>query len=175
MPLAAPGARLIFRRAVRAAGGSDSTLSSPPPDPEPGPPVPEGLWTASASPSAILRLDPTQLSGTGERDPATTLTTPSARLQTLFGVAFDPSGEMWITSADDNRLLAFESAALTSSGFKAATAVIAPNAGSLSAPTRLAFDPAHPLWVAHHDKGTPGRIDCAHFAAGGRPRPGGGA
>src|SRR2546425_5315995 len=167
-------ARLILLLAVRAACGSDSTLSSPPPDPEPGPPVPEGLWAASASPSAILRLDPTQLSGTGERDPATTLTTPSARLQTLFGVAFDPSGEMWITSADDNRLLAFESAALTSSGFKAATAVIAPNAGSLSAPTGLAFDPAHRLWVANHDNGTLVRFDCAQLAAGGPPGAAGG-
>ena len=171
MLLTALRARLIFLLAVMAACGSDSTLSSPPPDPEPGPPVPEGLWTASASPSAILRLDPTQLSGTGERDPATTLTTPSARLQTLFGVAFDPSGEMWITSADDNRLLAFEPAALTSSGFKAATAVIAPNAGSLSAPTGLAFDPAHRLWVANHDNGTLVRFDGAQLAAGGAPVP----
>src|SRR2546422_9190936 len=148
MLLTALRARLIFLLAVMAAWGSASALASPPPDPEPGPRAPEALWPASASPSAILRLDPPQLSGTGERDPATTLTTPSARLQTLFGVAFDPSGEMWITSADDNRLLAFEPAALTSSGFKAATAVIAPNAGSLRAPTGLAFHPAPWLGVA---------------------------
>src|SRR5439155_940405 len=75
------------------------------------------------------------------------------------------------TSADDNRLLAFESAALTSSGFKAATAVIAPNAGSLSAPTGLAFDPAHRLWVANHDNGTLVRFDGAQLAAGGAPVP----
>src|SRR5207247_6431976 len=135
MLLTALRARLIFLLAVMAACCSDSTLSSPPPDPEPGPPVPEGLWTASASPSAILRLDPTQLSGTGERDPATTLTTPSARLQTLFGVALDPSGEMWITSAEDNRMLAFEPAELTSSGFTAARAVNEPKGGSHRAST----------------------------------------
>src|SRR5436309_16039291 len=114
MLLTALRAKLIFLLAVMAACGSDSTLSSPPPDPEPAPPVPEGLWTASASPSAIIRLDPTQPSGTGERDPATTLTPPSARLQPPSGTAFDPSGEMWITTPDYNRLLAFEAAALTS-------------------------------------------------------------
>src|SRR3989449_8954076 len=171
MLLTALRARLIFGLAVMAAGGSASTLSSPRRAPEPGPPVPEGLWTASASPSAILRLDPTQLSGTGERDPATTLTPPSARLQTLFGVAFDPSGEIWITSADDNLLLAFGPGALTSSGFKAATTVIGPNAGSLGAPTGLAFDPGHRLWVANHDNGTLVRFDGAQLAAGGAPVP----
>src|SRR5439155_688793 len=82
------------------------TRTCPTPYTVPCPPDHESLWTSRASTSAILRLDPTQLSVTGERDPATTLTTPSARLQTLFGVAFDPSGEMWITSADDNRLVA---------------------------------------------------------------------
>src|SRR5437667_1482873 len=164
MLLTALRARLIFLLWVVAGCGSDQTMSSLPPDPE-------GLWTASASPSAIVRLAPEQLSGTGDRVPATTLTTPSARIQTLFGVAFDPNGELWITSADDNLLLAFGPGALTSSGFKAATTVIAPNAGSLTTPTGLAFDPAHRLWVANHDNGTLVRFDGAQLAVGGAPVP----
>src|SRR5947208_9538808 len=133
MLLTALRARLIFLLWVVAGCGSDQTMSSLPPDPE-------GLWTASASPSAIVRLAPEQLSGTGDRVPATTLTTPSARIQTLFGVAFDPNGELWITSADDNLLLAFGPGALTSSGFKAATTVIA------AAPARAAYcDARRPL------------------------------
>src|SRR5437667_3089103 len=164
MLLTALRARLIFLLWVVAGCGSDQTMSSLPPDPE-------GLWTASASPSAIVRLAPEQLSGTGDRVPATTLTTPSARIQTLFGVAFDPNGELWITSADDNLLLAFGPGALTSSGFKAATTVIGPNAGSLTTPTGLAFDPAHRLWVANHDNGTLVRFDGAQLAVGGAPVP----
>src|SRR5438552_1415296 len=146
MLLTALRARLTFLLAVMAACGSDSTLSSTPPDPEPGPPVPEGLWTASASPSAILRLDPTQLSGTGERDPATTLTTPSARLQTLFGLAFDPGGKLWVASPHARRLLASSPAALAGSGPPAPPAVLAPTAGSLGAPVGLAFDAEGSLW-----------------------------
>src|SRR5438093_6181263 len=164
MLLTALRARLIFLLWVVAGCGSDQTMSSLPPDPE-------GLWTASASPSAIVRLAPEQLSGTGDRVPATTLTTPSARIQTLFGVAFDPNGELWITSAADNLLLAFGPGALTSSGFKAATTVIGPNAGSLTTPTGLAFDPAHRLWVANHDNGTLVRFDGAQLAVGGAPVP----
>src|SRR5206468_10290061 len=92
-------------------------------------------------------------------------------LGTLVGVAFDSSGEMWITTADDNVLLAFGPAALTSSGFKAAPTVIQSNAGSLGAPTGLAFDPAHRLWVANHDNGTVVRFDRAQLALGGAPVP----
>src|SRR3989442_9668442 len=79
--------RLIVLQATSAllllfvAGcGNDATTPTPPlPDPS----LQDGLWTVSGSPSAILRLDPTQLSDTGQRDPATTLTTPSALLHTL--------------------------------------------------------------------------------------------
>ena len=171
MPLSPLRAVVILLLSVVAACGSDSVMSGPPPNPEPGPPVPQGLWTVSGSSSTIIRLATAQLSGSGDRVPATTLTTPSARLGTLVGVAFDSSGEMWITTADDNVLLAFGPAALTSSGFKAATTVIQPNAGSLGAPTGLAFDPAHRLWVANHDNGTVVRFDRAQLALGGAPLP----
>ncbi len=117
---------------VAAGCGYDSTT--------PSPPLPTGLWIASGSPSAILRLDPSQLSGTGDRTPATAITTPSARLYTLVAIAFAAAGDLWIASQDDSLLLGFAPGTLTSSGFRAATTVIAPTAGSLSGPTGLAFD-----------------------------------
>ena len=73
MRLTSLRAVVILLLSVVAACGSDSTMSSTPPSPGPGPAVPEGLWTASASPGAIVRLAPAQLSGTGDRVPATTL------------------------------------------------------------------------------------------------------
>jgi len=79
------------------AAGCRNDFTTPDPSPQ------DSRW----SPSVILRLDPTQLSGTGEREPATTLTTPSARLETLVDVAFDVAGDMWVTSPDDAVLLAF--------------------------------------------------------------------
>jgi hypothetical protein len=127
-----------------AAGcGHDSTKPSIP-SPQ------DGLWTASGSPvGAILRLDPTQLRGSGMRDPATTVTTPSARLFTLSGVAFDGDGTMWIASQDDSLLLAFEPGALTASGARDPRTVILPTARSLAGPTGLAFDSQHRLWVVN--------------------------
>ncbi|MGH9261073.1 MAG: hypothetical protein ACRD08_14450, partial [Acidimicrobiales bacterium] len=151
-----------------AACRDDSTTPNPSPSPVP---AQNGLWTVSGSASAILRLDPTQLSDTGERDPATTLTTPSARLQTLAGVAFDDAGDLWIASEDDALLLAFSSDALTSSGSKAARTVIAPMAGSFTGPTGLAFDAWGHLWVADFGTATLNRFDASQLAAGGAQAP----
>ncbi len=154
---------------VIAAGCAyDSGYTTPNPPP---PPMPGGLWTASASPSAILRLAPSQLGSTGALTPATTITTPSAELATLVGIAFDAAGDLWVASQDDSHLIGFAPAGLTSSGSAAAMAVIAPNAGSLSGPTSLAFDPEHRLWLANRANGTLVRFDPAQLAAGGAPVP----
>src|SRR5216117_1625125 len=133
--------RLIVLLALAAACGTGATSPIVPPPPPP-PPISaqDGLWTVSGNPSAILRLDPTQLTDTGQRVPATIVTTPSAGLTTLAGVAFDAAGNLWIASDDDSLLLAFAPGALSSSGFKPARTVIRPTRGSLSGPIGLAFD-----------------------------------
>lgn len=153
---------------IAAGCGNDATTPSPSPGPSP---QQDGLWTVSGSSSAIIRLDSTQLNGTGERDPATTLTTSSARLHTLAGVAFDAAGDLWIASADDALLLAFAPGALASSGSRAARTVISPTGGSLSGPTGLAFDSHHRLWVVNQESGTLVRFDSAQLAAGGAQVP----
>jgi sugar lactone lactonase YvrE len=149
--------------------GYDST--TPYPSPTPNPSVVEGLWTASGSNPAILRLAPNQLLVTGDRVPATKISTPSADLFDLNGIAFDTDGTMWVSSQNDARIVAFGPAALASSGATAATKVIAPPAGSLSGPTSLAFDPQHRLWVANFGSGTIVRFDRAQLASSGSPVP----
>src|SRR2546430_4804710 len=84
-----------------AAGcGNDATTPTVPPPPPPPPLLQDGLWTVSGNPSAILRLDPTQLTDTGQRVPATIITTPSAGLTMLAGVAFDAVGNLWVRSEE---------------------------------------------------------------------------
>ena len=169
--------RLIVLRAIAVlllafvgACGNDATTPLLPPPPPPPPPVlQDGLWTVSGSPAAILRLEPTQLTDTGQRDPATIVTTPSAGLTTLAGVAFDAAGNLWIASDDDSLLLAFAPGALSSSGFKPARTVIRPTRGSLSGPIGLAFDSRQRLWVVNHQSATLVRFDPAQLAASGSP------
>jgi len=125
----------------------------------------------SGSPPAILRLDPAQLTDTGQRVPATIVTTPSAGLTTLAGVAFDAAGNLWVASDDDSVLLAFDPGALSSSGTKAASRVITPTRGSLSGPIGLAFDSHQALWVVNRQSATLVRFDPAQLAAGGAQAP----
>jgi sugar lactone lactonase YvrE len=149
--------------------GYDST--TPYPSPAPNPAFEDGLWTASASNPAIIHLDPSQLLADGDRTPVTAISTPSAELFNQNGIAFDDDGTMWIASQDDSVLVAFAPAALTSSGARTATTRITSIAGSLSAPTGLAFDSQHRLWVANSENGTIVRFDRAQLASGGAVAP----
>lgn len=164
----------VFALAALIAGAGacrDATAPGPLPAPPPPASVPDGLWTVSGDPAAILRLAPAQLGASGALDPATRLTTPSVPLNTLVGVAFAADGTLWLASADDSRLLGFAPPALGSSGSRPATTVIEPVQVSLSAPSGLAFDAAHRLWVANHDNGTLVRFDPDQLAAGGMQAP----
>ena len=149
--------------------GYDST--TPYPQPTPDPTLQDGLWTSSGSNPAILRLAPSQLLTTGDRTPATAISTSSAALFDLNGVAFDDDGSMWVTSQDDSMLVAFAPARLTNSGSVVATTVIRSVASSLSAPTGLAFDNQHALWVANSENGTIVKFDREQLAVGGAPIP----
>ena len=139
-------------------------------DPNP-PSLTNGLWIASAQPSAILHLTTSQFGYGGTLTLATTLTTASAKLTTLVGLAFDSSGDLWVASQDDSLLIELAPAALGSSGSAAAIRVIRPNAGSLSGPTSLAFDAEQRLWVANRANGTLVRFDPDQLAAGGAAVP----
>ena len=149
--------------------GYDST--TPYPQPGPGTSVRDGLWTASGINPAILRLEPTQLLSSGSQLPATAISTSSAELSDLNGIAFDIDGTMWVTSVDDSTLIAFPPASLERSGPAPAAVVISSNDGSLSAPRGLAFDKQHRLWVANVANGSIVRLDPAQLRSSGSPVP----
>lgn len=131
----------------------------------------DGLWTASGSGAAILRLSPPQLQASGNAEPATRLTTGSARLFSVIGLAFDTSGDLWISSQDDTLLLRFPPEAIASSGSRTAATIIAPIGGSISGPAGLAFDSERRLWVANSGNGTVVGFDRAQLVAGGAQTP----
>jgi sugar lactone lactonase YvrE len=78
---------------------------------------------------------------------------------------------MWVTSQSDSALLAFSRASLATSGVRVASRVITAAGGSLDAPSALAFDASHNLWVANTNGGTIVRFDSAQIATGGSPTP----
>jgi sugar lactone lactonase YvrE len=156
---------------IAAAGCSDYSAPSSTYDPPSDTTFADGLWTSSGSLPAIFRLSSSQLQSSGSVSPATSITTSSASLFTLNSVAFDAAGTLWMTSQHDSLLLAFRRSALVTSGVRIASRVIASDDSSLSAPSALAFDAAHGLWVANSGNGTIVRFDSAQLASAGRPTP----
>lgn len=152
---------------VVAGCGYDSSYSMAPPAPDSA--FEDGLWTASGGSPAILHLAPTQLLTDGNRTPATSISTSSAQLSELNGIAFDADGTIWVTSQHDSTLVAFAPTSLAHSGSAEATTLISSSA--LGAPTGLAFDKQHRLWVANLDHGTIVRFDPAQLASSGSPVP----
>lgn len=164
-------ASLALLLLLSAGCGDAATKPNPTPTPAPGPSLQDGLWTVSGSPASLLRMSPEQLKGSGGRVPATELTTSSAGLFTLTGVAFDAAGILWIASQDDSLVLSFPAAALTGSGSRIPATEIFPFNGSLSGPSGLAFDARQRLWVVNSGNGTLVRFDAAQLAAGGAAAP----
>jgi sugar lactone lactonase YvrE len=152
---------------IVAGCGYDSSYSMAPPAPDPA--FEDGLWTVSAGSPAILHLAPTQLLTDGNRTPATSISTSSAQLSELNGIAFDADGTMWVTSQHDSTLLAFVPTSLAHSGSADATILISSSA--LGAPTGLAFDKQRRLWVANLDHGTIVRFDPGQLASSGSQVP----
>ena len=144
--------------------------TAPPSDPPPTSPV-VGLWTSSGSNPGLLRLSSAQLVASGTLAPATEITTSSASLATLNSIAFDARGGLWVASQEDSRLLGFPQATLVSSRSRDSKLVITSNAGSLSAPSGLAFDRQQRLWVSNAETGTLVRYDPDQLVASGAPAP----
>lgn len=158
--------------ALAIACGYDSTspgaYGTPPVDSTPAAPSPlAGLWTSSGSNPALFRLASEQLTGASDVVPATTVVTPSAPLFTLNSIAFDDAGTLWVASQDDSVLLSFPASRLDTTRFSVAERVITPIDESLSAPSGIAFDRRHNLWVANNANGTVVRYDSLQLVAGG--------
>jgi len=119
------------------------------------------LWVADNSNARVLEYKPpfstdeaaslvigqTSLTGSGDSSPAGSLFGPT-------GLAFDPSGNLWVTDSGNNRVLEFK--APFSDGELASIVLGQPTfggyigqttQGGMNSPAYLAFDPGGNLWV----------------------------
>jgi len=119
------------------------------------------LWVVDTSNNRVLEYQPpfttgeaaslvigqTSLTGTSDTSPAGGLFGPT-------GIAFDPSGNLWVVDSGNNRIIEFKSP--FSNGESASIVLGQPTfggyigqttQGGLDAPTYAAFDPGGNLWV----------------------------
>ncbi len=161
---------MIISPLIALAAGCGYDPGPGPYDPRPASAI-EGLWVASAIEPAILGLAPEQLTSSGSKTARSTITTNSATLSTVNGIAFDSAGTLWVSSANDSRLIAFTAAALAESGLAAASRIITPIDESLSLPSAIAFDRQHRLWVSNAETGALVRFDASQLGTSGAPKP----
>ncbi len=119
------------------------------------------LWVVDSSNNRVLEYEPpfttgeaaslvigqTSLTGSGDSSPAGSLFGPT-------GIAFDPSGNLWVVDTGNNRVLEFKTP--FSNGESASLVIGQPTfggyigqttSGGLNAPSYVAFDPSGNLWV----------------------------
>jgi sugar lactone lactonase YvrE len=99
-----------------------------------------GIWVANGNnpPYSVVRFSPSQLTASGTPVPAVTLTTSS--IDEPAAIAFDASGNMWISNvAGASPVVEYAASQLLSTG--SPTPTITVTSSSLSAPWGLAFNP----------------------------------
>lgn len=106
------------------------------------------LWagTLAGSPSPpIIEYTPSQLTTSGSPAPAQSIS--GTVVQNVNGMAFDSSGDMWVSDYNDHALVEFTATQLKDSSQITAPAVVISMSQSNEGPGRLAFDAAGDLWV----------------------------
>lgn len=105
-----------------------------------------GLWVSNtgtfggSNNGSIIKLNPANLSASGSVTAATTI----SGLDSPTGLAFDPSGNLWVADFTTNRVLKFTPAQLQTGGGLSANAILE---GFTTNPRGLVFDNGGSLWV----------------------------
>ena len=135
------------------------------------------LWVINcgANYGAIVAFTPSQLSAAG-RQTASVVIAANPANYCPQGIAFDASGDAWVTDYSNNRLLEYSPAQLATSGTPTPMDTIGSTGGSLTNATTPIFDASGNLWVSTGSGGTVGgnavvEFTPAQLAAGGAPTP----
>ena len=129
------------------------------------------LWVANATSSTVVRLAASQLAASGSPTPAVTLGATNGSLDGPFCLAFDASGNLWVTNTNASTVVEFTASQLAASGSPTPAVTLSATNGSLSAPSGLAFDASGDLWVANAISGTVVEFGASQLAASGAPTP----
>jgi sugar lactone lactonase YvrE len=88
-----------------------------------------------------------------------------------FNTAFDRTGNLWVASCTDNRLLKYSTNPLATGSAPASVTITANANGSLDCPVGIAFDKVGNMWVSNYDGDTLVKYTIAQRLTSGAPTP----
>ena len=99
------------------------------------------LWVANVSQvnSSVVEFSAAQLAASGSPVPTVTLTPNTGSLNQPTGLAFDASGDLWVSNLGGNTVVEFTPSQIAQSG--SPTPSVTVSGASLDGPAGLAFDP----------------------------------
>ena len=121
--------------------------------------------------NTVVEFTPGQLAATGAPTPAATLSATADTLDDPTGLAFDHSGDLWAVNTDNNTVVEFSAAQLSTRSATPAVTLSATTGDSLGQPEGLAFDHSGDLWVANSGNNTLVEFTPAQLAATDTPTP----
>jgi streptogramin lyase len=125
------------------------------------------LWIVDSLNDAIHEISHAQLAaGTAEVTPAVTITDTTDLTSPSFA-AFDATGDIWISSLSNSKLVEFSASQLANSGSPIPNVII--SSTSLNEPGEIAFDGSGNLWVTNAGNDTVVEFTAAQLTATGSP------
>ena len=125
------------------------------------------LWLVDEGNKSVDEISTTQLQAGGPINPPHRIITDSAEFDYPDFLAFDKSGNLWVSDENASSLLAFSPSQQASGGTQ--TAVVKISGGSLDDPGELAFDNHGNLWVTNYDGDTVVMFAKKDLGASGSP------
>jgi len=123
-----------------------------------------GLWTPSSVDGAVklTHFAATSLADSGTKTPDIALTSAAlnAGVPAAASLAFDPSGNLWVSTPAVNKVVRFDAAQLEATGNAEPTASI-----TMQGPGALAFDASGNLWAAELGMNRVVEYTAAHLGA----------
>jgi hypothetical protein len=135
------------------------------------------LWISNGgtgSNNTVVEFSASQLTHSGAPTPAVILSDDGhGSLAGPFGLAFDGSGNLWVTNGQDSSVVEFTPSQFGASGSPTPTVTISAKNGSLAFPTDLAFDASGDLWVSNAPFGAASVVEfgASQLLSAGSPTP----
>ena len=125
------------------------------------------IWIVDPLNDAVHEISHAQLAaGTADVTPAVTITDTSDLASPAFAT-FDPTGNLWVSSEGNSKIVKFSASQLTTGGTPVPPVVI--TSPSVNEPGQMAFDASGNLWVANAGNDTVVEFTAAQLTASGSP------